>query len=58
MINNVQTYFWEDPEASYYKDEKKYWQSVHGKSFSRYNKAKKRGKRKNYGSNRDNNRVC
>lgn len=41
MINNVQTYFWEDPEASYYKDEKKYWQSVHGKSFSRYNKAKK-----------------
>lgn len=41
MINNVQTYFGEDPEASYYKDEKKYWQSVHGKSFSRYNKAKK-----------------
>lgn len=41
MINNVQTYFREDPEASYYKDEKKYWQSVHGKSFSRYNKAKK-----------------
>ncbi len=42
MINNVQTYFWEDPEASYHKDEKKYWQSVHGRSFFRYNKAKKR----------------
>lgn len=41
MINNVQTYFWEDPEASYHKDEKKYWQSVHGRSFFRYNKAKK-----------------
>lgn len=41
MINNVQTYFWEDPEASYHKDEKKYWQSVYGRSFFRYNKAKK-----------------
>lgn len=40
MINNVQKYFWEDPKASYYIDGKKYWQSVHGRSFFRYNKAK------------------
>lgn len=41
MINNVYKYFWEDPAASYYKDGKKYWQSVHGRSYVRYNKAKK-----------------
>ncbi len=40
MISNVQKYFWEDPAASYYKYGKKYWQSVHGRSYVRYNKAK------------------
>ena len=33
MINNVHKYFWEDPDASYYINERKYWQSVHGRSF-------------------------
>lgn len=40
MINDVQKYFWEDPDASYYKDGRKCWQSVHGNSYFRYNKAK------------------
>lgn len=41
MISNTQKYFWEDPVASYYINGKKYWQSVHGRSYVRYNKAKK-----------------
>lgn len=41
MIKDVHTYFGEDPEASYYRDGRKYWQSVHGKNYIRYNKAKK-----------------
>lgn len=41
MISNTQKYFLEDPVASYYIDGKKYWQSVHGRSYVRYNKAKK-----------------
>lgn len=41
MIGNKKKYFWEDSEASYYINGKKYWQSVHGKSYVRYNKAKK-----------------
>lgn len=41
MISDTQKYFWEDPAASYYKDGKKYWQSVHGRSYVRFNKAKK-----------------
>lgn len=41
MINNVHKYFWEDPDASYHIDGRKYWQSVHGRSFFRHNKAKK-----------------
>ncbi len=47
MINNVHKYFWEDPDASYYINERKYWQSVHGRSFFRYNKAKKEISEKN-----------
>lgn len=47
MENNVYKYFWEDPDASYYKDGKKYWQSVHGRSFFRLNKAKKEISEKN-----------
>lgn len=58
MINNVHKYFWEDPDASYYINERKYWQSVHGRSFFRYNKAKKEISKKKHSSNRNNNRVC
>lgn len=41
MISNVKKYFWEDPDSSYCIDGKKYWQSVHGKSYFRYEKALK-----------------
>lgn len=40
MADNFEKYFWEDPDASYYVGSKKYWQSVHGKSYMRFNKAK------------------
>lgn len=47
MVNNVEEYFREDPEASYCnKDGKKYFQSVHRKSYTRYNKAKKEVEKK------------
>lgn len=48
MIHDVQTYFWEDPQASYVnQDGEKRWQSVHGRSFSRYKKARKEVTEKN-----------
>lgn len=45
MISNVQKYFWVDPDASYCKDGKRYWQSVHGNSYVRYNKALEESKK-------------
>ncbi|HHW70201.1 MAG TPA: hypothetical protein GX392_02505 [Clostridiales bacterium] len=41
MVENFERYFKEDPNASYHIDGRKYWQSVHGKSYSRYNKSVK-----------------
>lgn len=41
MLNDFEKYFIEVPDASYYIDGKKYWQSVHGKAYTRYNKAQK-----------------
>lgn len=46
MVNNLKEYFREDPKASYYKDGNKYWQSVHGKAYTRYNKAKEEVEKK------------
>lgn len=40
MMNDFKEYFKEDPNASYYRDGNKYWQSVYGNAYTRYNKAK------------------
>ncbi len=40
MVKNIDKYFVVDPDSYYEKDGKKCWHSVHGKSYSRYNKAK------------------
>lgn len=41
----IKEFFKEDPAAAYYKGGKKYWQSVHGNAYTRYNKAKEEARK-------------
>ena len=44
-IENIEKYFKVNPGAYYYENGKQYWQSVHGKSYTRYNKAQEQIKK-------------